>query len=69
MSLAKHKRICTREDLMSVVYVLIAPESKQAKIKFKQVRNTHRAPFVIYADFKSILEPIERPASHTINIQ
>ena len=51
-SLFKHQRICTREDFMSVVHVLPAAESEQAHIKFKQVRNTYRAPFVIYADFE-----------------
>ena len=45
---------------MSVVHVLPAAESEQAHIKFKQVRNTYRALFVIYADFESILEPMER---------
>ena len=49
-SLAKYQRICTREDFMSVVHVLPAAKSKQAHIKFKRIRNTYRAPFVIYAD-------------------
>ena len=45
---------------MSVVHVLPAPDSEQAQIKFRQVRNTYRALFVIYADFESIFVPIER---------
>ena len=39
--------------------MLLAAESKQAHIKFKQVRNTYRAPLVINADFESILELIK----------
>ena len=62
----KHQRICTREDFMSVVHVLPAAESEQAHIKFKQVRNTYLAPFVIYADFESILEPMERRVKQTL---
>ena len=53
-SLFNHQRFCTREDFMSVVHVLPAAETEQAHIKFKQVCNTYRAPFVIYADFESI---------------
>ena len=51
---------------MSVVHVLSAAESEQAHIKFNQVRNTYRAPFVIYADFESILEPMERWVKQTL---
>ena len=52
---------------MSIVHVLPAPDSKQAHIKFKQVRNTYRTPFVIYANFESILEPMERRVKQTYN--
>ena len=65
-SFAKHQHICTREDFMSVLHVLPAAESEQAHIKFKQVRNIYRAPFVIYADFESILEPMERRVKQTL---
>ena len=51
---------------MSVVHVLPAAESEQAHIKFKQVRNTYRALFVIYADFESILEPMKRRVKQTL---
>ena len=50
-SFAKHQRIFTRKDFRSAVHVLPAAENEQANIKFKQVRNTYRAPCVIYADF------------------
>ena len=65
-SLEKHQRLCTREDFMSVVHVLPAPDTEQAHIKFRQFRNTFRAPFVIYADFESILEPMERRVKQTL---
>ena len=65
-SFAKHKLHCKREDFMSVVHVLPDPESEQAQIKFNQVKNTFSAPFVIYADFESILEPMERRVKQTL---
>ena len=65
-TLAKHQRLCTREDFMSVVHVLPAPDTEQAHIKFRHFRNTFQAPFVIYADFESILEPMERRVKQTL---
>ena len=65
-SLFKQQRFCTREDFMSVVHVLPAAETEQSHIKFKQVRNTYRVPFVIYTDFESILEPMERRVKQTL---
>ena len=65
-SLAKHERLCTREDFMSVLHVLPAPNTEQAHIKFRQFRNTYEAPFVVYADFESILEPIKRQNKNTL---
>ena len=59
-------RICTHENFMSIVHVLPAAESKQAHIKFKQVRNTYHATFVIIADFESILKQMERRSKQTI---
>ena len=51
---------------MSVVHVLPAPDTEQAHIKFRQFRNTYPAPFVIYADFESILEPLDRRVKQTL---
>ena len=45
---------------MSVVYVLPRPNSVESHIKFSEFRNTSRAPFVIYADFESISEPMDK---------
>ena len=46
--------------------MLPAAETEQTHINFKQIRNTYRAPLVIYADFESILEPMERRVKQTI---
>ena len=51
---------------MSLLHVLSAPNSEQAHIKFRQFLNTYEAPFVVYADFESILEPIQRQNKNTI---
>ena len=57
-SYACHKELCTCDDFMSVLHVLFAPGSKQAQLKFYNYRFCTMAPFVIYADFESILEPL-----------
>ena len=54
-SVALHKKLCTRDDFMSVLHVLPAPGSKQAQLKFNNYRFCTMAQFVIYADFESIL--------------
>ena len=36
---------------------LILPKKKDAFIEFKHFKNTFSCPFVIYADFESILNP------------
>ena len=51
---------------MSVLHVLPVPGTERAKIKFTQFRNTTKAPFVIYADFESILEPLKTNAADNI---
>ena len=38
------------------------PESK--KVEYKQVQFEERVPFVIYADFESLLQPTERAEQH-----
>ena len=43
--------------------------SKQAEIKFNQYKYCTKAPFVIYADFKFILEPSGRHVKHTTYTQ
>ena len=49
---------------MSVLHVHPVPGSKQAQIKFNQYKYCTKAPFVIYADFESILEPSGRQIKH-----
>ena len=63
--LARHKELCTRYNFMSVLHVLPTPGSKQAHIKFNQYKYCTKAPFVIYANFESILEPSGRHVRHT----
>ena len=63
--LSRHKQLCTKDDFMSVLHVLLVPGSKQAQIKFNQYTYCTKAPFVIYADFESILEPSGRQFKHT----
>ena len=48
--LARHKKLCTRDDLMSVLHVLPISGSQQAQIKFNQYKYCNKAPFVIYAN-------------------
>ena len=59
---ARHKELCTREDFMSVLLVLFMQGSKQAQLKFYNYKFFTMAPFVNYADFESILEPLGRQA-------
>jgi hypothetical protein len=58
-TLTRHKQMCTREDFMSVVHILPNSDSKDSHITFKQFTNTSNAPFVIYADFESILQKVD----------
>ena len=63
--LSRHQQLCTRDDFMSVLHVLPVPGTERAQLKFNQFRNTTKAPFVIYADFESILEPLGRHVHRT----
>ena len=54
---------------MSVLHVLPTPSSIQAQIIFNQYKYCTKAPFVIYADFESILEPSGRQVKHTTYTQ
>ena len=54
---------------MSVLHVRPNPGSKQAQIKCNQYKYCTKAPFVIYADFESILEPLGRQVKETTYTQ
>lgn len=41
--------------------VLPSKEKKNDKLKFKNLKNKERVPFVIYADFECLLKSVERP--------
>ena len=50
---------------MSVVHVLPDPGTDKSCIRFEEFRNKKNAPFVIYAHFESILEPIDQQNKQT----
>ena len=54
---------------MSVLHVLPVPGSEQAQIKFNQYKYCTKEPFVIYANFASILETSGRQVKHTTYTQ
>ena len=64
-SYERHKKLCTLNDFMSVLHVLPSPGSKQVQLKFYNYKFCTMAPFVIYANFESILEPIGRQVKQT----
>lgn len=57
--LERHKQLCTKTDFMLSLHLLSAPDTQWAYIKFSAFKNSTRALFVIYADFESILKPID----------
>ena len=61
-SFARHKQLCTRKDFMSKLYVLLMPGSKKAQLKFIKNNFSTIAPFIIYANFESIIKPLGRQA-------
>ena len=67
--LACHKELCTRDDFISVLHVLPTSSSKQTQIKFNQYKYCTKAPFVIYAEFESILELFGRQVKRIIYTQ
>ena len=64
--LTRHQQLCTREDWCSVQHILPSPGSS---IEFKNFKYQTRAPFVIYADLESVLEPIEERSGYTLLYQ
>ena len=68
-TLKRHKQLCSRVDFMSVVHLLLVPGTDWSYIRFKEFSKTTNAPFVIYADFESILEPIDKQNKHTHFVQ
>ena len=54
---------------MLVLHVLSTPGSKQSKIKFNQYKYCTKAPFIIYADFESILQLLGRQVKQTTYTQ
>ena len=50
-------------------HMLPVQGSKQAQIKFDKCKYCTKAPFVLYANFESILEPSGRQVKHTTYTQ
>ena len=50
---------------MSELHVILVPGFKHAQIEFNQYKFCTKAPFVIYADFKSIFDPSCRQVKQT----
>ena len=67
--LARHQQLCTRDDFMSVLHLLPVPGTERAQINFNQFKNTTKAPFVIFVDFESNFDPLNRKVQHTTMIQ
>ena len=52
----QHTELFSRDDFRLLQHVLPVAGAKHAQIKFIQYKVFTKAPFVIYADFESILE-------------
>ena len=51
---------------MSVLHLIPVPGCKQAEIKFNQYKYSTKAPFVVYTDFKFILQLLGGQVKQTI---
>ena len=54
--LDQHSKYCTRENFTSTIYILPEPGTS---LKFINIKNQMKSPFVIYADFECYLQNIE----------
>ena len=60
-----HQLLCSRNDFISVVHLFSRPNTNKAHIKFHEFSKTRRLPYVIYAGFESILEPMDKQNMRT----
>lgn len=58
--LEQHQYLCAREDFSSQIFTLPPPGTV---LKFKNIRYQLPLPFVIYADFECLTEPVTPPAA------
>ena len=65
-TLKRHEQLCTREEYCSIQHILPSPGSS---IEFRAYKFQTRAPFVIYADLESVLEPIDEHSGNTLYYQ
>ena len=54
-SLKQHKEYCHTNDCIN----LELPKGDKAKLRFEKFRYSEKAPFVIYADFESLIKPMD----------
>ena len=54
--LKKHELLCCRENMRSVVHLM---PDENSSINFQNVKYQTPAPFLIYADFESLLHSID----------
>ena len=64
--LKRHEQLCNREEYCSIQHILPSPGSS---IEFRAYKFQTRAPFVIYADLESVLEPIDEHLGNTLYYQ
>lgn len=62
--LANH--VCSKEDWVSIQHILPPPNTM---LEFKAYKYQTRAPFVIYADFECLVEPINEHIGHSVLYQ
>ena len=67
--LKRHQKQCSREDFMSVLHVLPTTDLQECVLRFSAFRQSTCAPFVIYANFESILKPIDKVTKATTYFQ
>ena len=59
---ARHKQFCTHDNWCSVIHILPSPAYL---LEFKNFKFQTPAPFVIYIDLESILDPMIEPQGNT----
>ena len=60
--LDRHTELCYKQMLQKIVF-----PDKEKTVKFKNIRNQLRVPFVIYADFECYTEKVDNPATNRTN--
>lgn len=67
--LARQKERCNCPYYMAVVYYLLNEGTKWDNLRYTDFKTTTYASFVIYADFESVLKPINDKVNNTHYLQ